>query len=389
MSFARRIALFVTGSLLRISIYATVTITALVLVFGNAATVKSVIREQKTYDRFVPALIDASKNNTGKSSIPLDDPIIQNLINQSFPPKQLQTATENVINGTYNWLVGKTILLKFEVDFTSSKETLAFGLTNYAFQKLENQPACKVQPTELDPFSATCLPKGYNLPKEKAAFYRQIVDSKDFLSNPVLTADSLPKDQKGRRFTTTYSYAPRVFQWAKKAPLLLGGATFLLSILFIFLSKTKRIGIQNYGFGVLSMSFTLIITPFVIEYVIPHFTKNLTPELGGGGVQAIFDDVITKLNSQINSLILNVGIQMALLGLMLLFFEKVTRPTSAYIDIPKKSGLLSSNPPKPPRTSKSMHATDVPIQTSEGSKSNKRLGKKNSVKYRNIRSGGI
>ena len=120
------------------------------------------------------------------------------------------------------------------------------------------------------------------------------------------------------------------------------------------------------GFALLGSSISLVILTFVFGFVVPHYMKNLDLGLGGGGTQVILDEAINDLTKNFDATIINVSLQVAALGLLVIVLERFTRPSSKYYDVQRKAGLMTSVMPKNLFVhGKQKVATSVPLISSE------------------------
>ena len=135
------------GSLLRFTLVLGITATVLVIVFGQPAIIKTSLKSNSAYSRYVPSLIEENKKlpQNADNSI-LKDPAIIQILTNSFPSADLEQKTEVFIDSIYNWLRGDTKTLVFTIDFTANKRTFADDLASYAFVRFTSLPICKQNP---------------------------------------------------------------------------------------------------------------------------------------------------------------------------------------------------------------------------------------------------
>ena len=67
----------------------------------------------------------------------------------------------------------------------------------------------------------------------------------------------------------------------------------------------------------------------------------------------------------VDVLVINIAIQIAVVGLLILIIEKMTRPTEFYAEVAKKSGLLTSEEKKTTQLVEKSDYKNAPVQTSE------------------------
>jgi signal transduction histidine kinase len=204
------------------------------------------------------------------------------------------------------------------------------------------------------------------------------------LQKTILTQEDLPKNAAGQTIASQLHYAPTVFTWLKRAPYILGALLLFLVIDFILLSPRRRKGIKNLSTILISSGVSIIIFPILFSYVIPYFSKSFQFDFESVGTQKIFSEIIDQLSRNIDILFIAIGGAIALLGLVLYVGERITRPTTKYTNLEKRSGLAVSTK-KQEQSPKSLRGKlnqdNIPLQTSDGPKNKKQKGKS---KYRTI-----
>jgi hypothetical protein len=368
MRLLRRIGLFVTGTIFRSMLLLTVACTAFVVIAGNGKYAKEALTATKAYDRFVPAVLEANSTQAQSSqSIPIDDPIIQTIVNAAFPPEVLQSNAEMVVDSMYSWLRGKTVEPSFRVDLTENKQKLATDLGNYAVLRLSEQPVCTVLPAQINPFTANCQPAGFNAAAQAKPLITQISESPGLLPQTVFTANDLPKVKSGRVITERYSYAPRIFRWLMWSPWISGILLTASGVLLVLLNRTKRIGLYRAGFEIVSNGVLFMASPIIFGYVVPAISKNLDlPDSSGAGVQVILNDIIRYYSGFFDNFFINAGIYFALTGVLLIAAAKALQMYTGYHTVEEKAGLVTSNAPRPRKQGKVILTyASVPLQSSE------------------------
>jgi hypothetical protein len=385
MLYLRKLVHFLCATLLRFLVYATATATVFLLIGGNSEHIKQAIDVSGAYKRFVPSIIESNQDTKVTSSIPLGDPEVVRIINEAFPPQDLKNKSSSIIDSVFAWLMGSTPNPTFSVDFTQNKNQLGDKLSEYAFTKLAFKDVCKVQPAEFDPFKSECRPAGFDIFQGQKDFAGQIKASSGFLGNTVLTDHNLPKNKTGKNIFEQYSYAPKMYAWLRRAPLILGGLTILASICYIWTDTNKRKGVMRLGRGVIGNSVTLIATPLIFGFIAPWVSRNYTNEIAGSSSEVLLNDIVTSISKEFDRYTIWFGAILLLAGLSIVIAEKMTRAKARYSGI-EKSGLSSSNEAKkkPILPRGKLGPDSLPLQSSEVSLTKKaKLLKKNS-KYRKV-----
>lgn len=345
MGSIRRIGLWLSSYLFRFCLYSAIVATSLIAIVSNSSYIKTALTSSQAYDRFVQTVIDTNTSEAQKtgSSIPFGNQNVQNIIKGSFPATDLQSATENIIDSVSKWLKGQTSKVDFSLDFSANKQQLATNLSIFAFGRLAEQPLCRTTPAELDPFTASCRPRNFNFNKETINFANELKSSSTFLPTTVLTAADLPKDLSGKNVFEKYSSAPRYYTYLKLAPIVFGVATLMLAGLIIALHKHKRQAMFDIGMGTLLSGVVLVVTPVVFGLALPHLTQSFQSQLSGSGQQAIFNDILNSINTSFNNILINISLQIVVIGMIILMIDRLSRPRSVYHKILKRSGLQSSH----------------------------------------------
>ncbi len=375
----------ISGSLLRILLFLCITATVVLIVFGNSKTLKTIMITTNSYSRFIPSVIESSKNNpqTAKS-LPFDDPKITQIFTDSFSSNDLKNKTETFIDSTYSWLNKQTPELTFKIDFTKNKQTFSRELADYAFNRLDRLPVCKSNPTELDPLNAVCKPIESISKESKQAYETEIFNSDTFLQKTVLSQDDLPKNDKGQSIAKRLYFVPDIFIWLKRAPYILGVFILFLATDFILLSPRRRKGFNKLAEILASSGASIVLFPIIYNYILPYFSKSFDFSIQSDATSKIFNELINQLNNTVNFLFITIGTSLIIIGFFIYSAERLTRPRSKYSKIEKSAGLASSikKPSVSPKSLKlKLNQKNTPVQSSENPKDK---NTKNDKKYHNI-----
>jgi hypothetical protein len=252
MQFLRRTGALVAGGVFLSFLFLAIVLTSVNSIVTHPDSIKSWLRESKIYDSAVAAVLEKSAD-TNKSnepgSVPLNDPNIKAIATQAFSPQLLQQSSENFITGMYSWLDGKTATPNFSIDFSNAKSTFATKVGDYLRQRTTTLPACTAfnVPESFDPFTVECLPPGINTNAEIDRVVGDISGSKDFLSDPKLTNDTLTVDKDGTKESISQAYqeAPTYYKKLKTAPYVAGLVSILAAAAVFVLSASHRKAIRR------------------------------------------------------------------------------------------------------------------------------------------------
>lgn len=246
------------ASLLFIFLLSTAAITTgLVITFKSPDKIEKSLSDSGVYATFVSnALAEAQKANQksdlSSSDLPIEDPAIVAAANKAFPPQLLQTSTENVLNGTYDWLSGKTEVPNFTIDLSQAKQTFAQEVGAAAKNRLKSLPICTAKQlkalgnnADIDAFTVTCRPTGINLDKEQQKLTQKLATSKDFLGTPKITPQNLDKNDNGQTIFDKAAMAPEIYKLASASPWIIAFLTLLIGTVIVFLYRPRRRGIKT------------------------------------------------------------------------------------------------------------------------------------------------
>lgn len=388
MDTLKHIVLLISSWLFRFLIFIALFVTASVIIFGTPNRIEKALVDANAYQRFIPAVIASNEKSLSLSTIPLDDPEVQRIIKQAFPPQSLQADTQTVIDSFYAWLKGTTPKPNYVVDFTPNVTLLAAGLSNYAFSRLASLPVCEQAPKEIDPFTARCQPRDFDYVASQAELQASLEKDGAILPQKRLTVQDLPKNSEGKTIVERFSYAPALYTIAFAAPAILIGLIPLTALFIIWLADHKRRTIQALGFTILSTAFFLVLTPLMFSFVTSRLSGSFQSQssVADSDIQAITADVSNKLNASFNSLIIELGIIAAGVGLLVMIGERMTRPKSKYSNVHRKAGVVSSVAKRGDNGRFKLDPAKVPLQSSEISVTKKAKSHR-SKKYRKIAKG--
>lgn len=285
MSFARRAGLTYLASLFSISLLAFVMLISLWAVLGTSGPLKTALAESGIYQSVVGNILEQSskENTTTPGAIEVNTPEIKQRIQNAFPPGDLQTNVEKMIDGTYAWLQGKTPAPSFSIDFSQNKTALADSLSGYASERLAALPPCSpaTNTAGFNALNATCLPPGLDTNTAAQQVKDDIANNKEFLDNPTITADEIKNDQ-GQNLTEQLQVLQRLYRsivWGAIITALLALAT---AAGVIFWSAERLKGVGRVAKTVLTTGISLLLLGWIGVYLFERLTtsalKNASPQ---------------------------------------------------------------------------------------------------------------
>ena len=280
MRFVRKSLLVLIAPLFLVFLYTTAIDVGFVRIGTHPATIKHILADSGIYKTVVPGLLDQSKRiSGGGGDVNLSDPLIRSAAATTFSPQFVQQNTEAVLDGTYDWLDGKTPVPDFQIDLTTSKTAFANNVSQLVQQRLAGLPVCTTtaQVENFDPLNATCLPPGVSATSAASTLQSNILSGKGFLDNPVITADSIKNGKDNQPlFTGKLKSVPDKYRIAKATPLILGSLTVLLALAIVFLSTGRAAGLRHLGFPLLAIGLLLLVFAWGINRVT---SQTLAPKI--------------------------------------------------------------------------------------------------------------
>jgi hypothetical protein len=291
--------------LLKLSLFSLAFAIAFVAVFGSPDFLKKTLADSKLYETVVDNVIESSQGASQEEGFPINQPEVQEAIKKAFPPNAIQGYSEQFIDASHRWLSGEVERPDFRIDLTAAKQQLADGVAAYAEKRYAGLPVCslaqarQLSTTDIDPFNVPCQIPGFNPAAARQNVIDQVASSNEFLSNPVLTAEHLPKDQSGKTAFDNMEPLRGGYKLVLLLPWLLGGLSLLLGLALLYLHDTKRGGFRSIGGSLAGNGLFLLISTLVILYVFNQVNKP-------GGVlnrslEGSFQDSILHISRSINS----------------------------------------------------------------------------------------
>lgn len=338
------------------------------MTFKTSDKIKQLLEESKVYSIFIDGLIGEIKKapaELSSGSLPLNDPIIQKAVNEAFTPAFLQTTTEKILDGTYNWLSGKTSKPDFVIDYKPQKLKFAEAMGDYAVAKFSVLPLCsRAQLLALGPsvdaFKATCRPANFDVLPQRRAIIDSLMNSPQFLTDTTFTVDDIKfgQDTDKRPFYKKYQIVPKIYSLISLSPQFLYGGLGLLGIAMVLLNRSRRDGLSSLAFALGGTGIFLAGSSYFGMWVYQNSIKaggNVTKALGGAGFQNTISQVLEGLIKLINTRLIKFGIVYAALGgfilLMVFIFKKrgpklgqeVSQPQTLQTDDDTQKGTQSTN----------------------------------------------
>ncbi len=223
------------------------------LTLRDRDTVKGWFDKSGFYDRIVGSVlenVDQAGEEAGEG-IPVDDPAVQQVVAEAFSPEFLRQNIEEVLDGVYGWLEGRSETPEFTVDLTPAKRRLADGLGNYAAERAATLPVCQASQMtgDFDALNATCLPPGLTPAAAGATVRQELLNNEEFLKQTVFTADDIKLENDDREISLGNVEQARLardgYRRAGQMPIVILIIALLAAAGIVFLSGTRRTGVKR------------------------------------------------------------------------------------------------------------------------------------------------
>jgi hypothetical protein len=321
---------------------------ALAILFSSPKYIEHALEQSRVYDQFVATVIDNSQKDSTEADTKkiLADPEIKAAAEKSFTPALLQTSAENVINGVYAWMQGKTAEPQFRVDLTNAKAELSKNVAVYAEKRANSLPPCTFQQLrqlspDIDLLEIPCLPPGANVSALAQQYSQKFLTNGDFLSDPVITNETIAKDNDGKPLSEQLAALPKAYSAVNLFKWVLLGLVLALTGLLIFGRRDRRAGIRHVAWTFVGVGTFLLILLTVYWFVFDHANSSLAAT---DTAQAMWMDGAQSLMRAFNKIIVWFSVGYLALGagmLAYLRFRPLNNPKPAInepvenVDIPK------------------------------------------------------
>jgi hypothetical protein len=270
MRHVRKFFLFIASSLLVTLLVSTATFWIFNNTVGDRTVVNQWFNDSGIYDNFIDEVVSATTKQT--SDYPdvasIDAETLSGAAGEAFSAEFLQATLESALDSGYNWLEQDTEKLELSLDFTEVKNSFATALGDSVISKAESLPACDTFdfPSELDIFSAECLPPGADPSALAEDFKSSILASEDLLPDPIIDAEDIKfsSNDGEKRIDEAFNKAPDWYRTATSMAWVFTGLSILAIVGVVFLAATRRKGLfhitKSLALAALSVSIIALIS---------------------------------------------------------------------------------------------------------------------------------
>ncbi len=328
MNMLRRFGLSVAVLLFSFCISVGALFVGLYAVFETPQSLKQALDKSGIYN--ISAQDSLASEEATASSLPVNDPGLQQAFSSSFSSSFVRQSSEKVIDNIYNWGQGRTASPDFSVDLNQPKNTFADNVAVYVKQRLDNLPLCTqiiTPPTSLDELlSMTCRPYGISTAAIAETARQEVLNTKLFSDNNTIDTSTF-KDAEGRPMSEQLSFIPVVHQYYLVSLYILPFIILLCIVAIIFWSITKRAGVKRIAWILISIGFANAIFAIVQVWFLHAGAAVFgTPASASPAVYDKLLLVLETLATELRNWWLGFGVGFMVIGIMVLIILAFIRP---------------------------------------------------------------
>jgi hypothetical protein len=348
----KRFGLWLLAAFFGFCLLAVAILSATNAVFGKPDALKGSLSGSKAYDGIAAGMVDQVVNGSqkeqqeggsGRDDFQADEATVREIGEKVITPVKIQGYAEQIIDGTYNWLEGETDQPDFNLDTASIQKDLGNVAGDVAVARVEKLPPCtfaqlqQLNLSEIDPFKLPCRPPGINLKAERAKIVQEIMSNEGVSDDKALTADDIGKDEAtGRNAFEGLTPVPKIFQWSKVWPWILGVLGIASAAAIIFWSDDRNSGIKRVSVRLLIAGVLALVGIGLATWLFN--AANPAERADATQMEEAIFDVVRTLSAAFNRVLLIFAIVYAVLGAAGLIWlrTKAPKPVAAKTNTPPK-----------------------------------------------------
>jgi len=306
---------------------------------------------------------EASNAAVEEAGLPLDTARVKQAASSSFPPETVEQNSEQLIDSVYDWLQGTTEQPQINIDLQPYTAAFTQSVGNQTVAQVQGLPVCtltqlrQIDPNNLDIASLPCLPPGINLETTKQQAIDKVVASNEFLQNPVVTTDNLPKDDQGNTVFDNAKNVPAAYQWSMRLPFIFGAFALLSATAVIALGWNEwRVAAKRLAWPLVWTGAIVAVASFVIRAMFDTATEpdGVASRLAGGDFKEVILAFLSGLEQAYTGRLLMFGIIYLVIGIVVLVIVRLMRKqpvvddpiiASTAVNMPTKNLDQKQNPP--------------------------------------------
>jgi len=342
MIWLKNFAVYLLSSLLFLVLVLTVFATNINVIFAKPAKIETWFDQSGMYDGLVNAAIKKAKtsnSDNGSGGISLSDVAVQQAAKSAFSTQTIKTDVNKFIYGNYTWLEGKVAKPSFVIDLSGSKQLFAQQVGQYVTANLARVPVCTYAQSlnylNSDPLTTTCRPSNVSAGSEGAKITEKL-SGPTFISNTMISAETFGNSSttgKNKPYYNKFSQAPKIYQWATKAPMILGLLAFVSALGIVFMSRSRREGLRRVATTLAFVGIIFIVGKFVVEALSKTLEKTLFKNSASdvSSVKVQLTALINLFESEITKVFLYFGITFIIIAALIIFGKIVFKDKSGRI----------------------------------------------------------
>lgn len=340
MIWLKNFVVYLLSSLLFFTLFATVITTNINVVLASPTKVETWLDQSGVYTGLVNTAVNQAKTSSGDSSgggISLSDAAVQQAAQAAFSNAVLKQDVNKFLDSNYAWLQGKVAKPNFVIDLSASKQLFAQQVGQYVRAHLASLPICSYAQSlnyqNIDPLTATCKPSNVGAAAEGAKITEKLSGA-TFIENPVITAETFGNsstNSTNKPYYEKFSVAPKIYQWAIKAPMILGAVSLISALGVVFISRNKRKGLRRVAVTLAFAGIVFVASKFVLDAVTKSLEKNLFKSSTIDGMQQSLTAFINLVESEITKVNLYFGIAFLAIAALIIFGKVVFKDKSGRI----------------------------------------------------------
>jgi hypothetical protein len=188
---------------------------------------------------------------------------------------------------------------------------MADGVADYAQEKLENLPSCtslsQIQ-TDIDPFSATCVPPSFDPSEYQDEYANSLLTSDEFIPETTFTSGDLTQNTDIFRDST----APSVYQFLGQGIWISVMVAVVGIGIVVLLAKTKAIGGLHVSKQMISGGVVAIVSALGLWVVV----NDVLNPIGTDELQSAVLDAVMLLGGQMATVMAMIGLVYVTIGVI-------------------------------------------------------------------------
>jgi hypothetical protein len=313
MHFLRKSTIVLLCCLLFLTLFGLGGVYTLRAVLGTPKPLEQALNHSGVYNTELHYAITKKQGANSIDGIPLATPGVQAAFEKAFPPSLLHQDMNQVLNGSYDWVQGKTPTPDFRVNLGPARAQLATYIAQYGQMRAAQLPVCTLSDLQANitasPYTATCLPPGVTAAAVAAQVKQQVLDS-TILPTSVLNARTLTVSNQ--TIPQQYKVVPKIYKQIQESIYISLGVVFILALGIVFLHPNRMIGLRRVGATIFWAGLGSVVDAEVIGYGAGRVATRI------GTAEQLNQPLASELSSVIKSLVHDLHTSLLAYGIVLL-----------------------------------------------------------------------